>query len=524
MAVPAWKAALLEKKKQQEAEAKAKEAQAEEAKLACLPAWKRAILLREKQAKGGDLPAKQDPANTPALITPSKTSSKWQVAVERVKGPDSPILNQKQKWKDANSCTNHERGVPGSSLKPVSKLANEVFSTPSSPVSKPEGKPAAGSPVLQRWKHSASSSGNTAKPAVASAPLLKPSLPKTNVPAATQPPSNLEDDDPALAVMPPWKRALILKKRKHQQKPVSAGDTDVANRQSIGVDEPDSVSAGTDVTPSAPKASGPEVVNRRDTEDTETVSNRLVEREGKTLHAPVYKEVDEWANVKEEDDKFQNLPLWKQALIKRRRADIAKRSGLPVPEHSTPPSSQAKVSSPLAKKAALEKKNKATNGHTSTKKNNEQNRVGGRNSSSSHKTKTSNKTASEEPVKKAPAPIKRDDFKPTRKAPRPPPAKKDSMFTYNFSKSTHHTLDTGGTSSDSTDSELEDAVVTNLDESSDEADSGIVLQHYTVNKPSSPGLGQKSHSESSVGTPSAPPSGKKSRKVSACVSYPITLF
>lgn len=69
----------------------------------------------------------------------------------------------------------------------------------------------------------------------------------------------------------------------------------------------------------------PEVVNRRTSETTQP--NRLVEQEGVTLHAPVFKEVPQWANVSEEDPKFTNLPQWKQALIKRRRADIAKRTG-----------------------------------------------------------------------------------------------------------------------------------------------------------------------------------------------------
>ena len=78
----------------------------------------------------------------------------------------------------------------------------------------------------------------------------------------------------------------------------------------------------------------PEVVNRRMSETTQP--NRLVQQEGVTLHAPVFKEVPQWANVSEEDPKFTNLPQWKQALIKRRRADIAKRTGTNMASVSPP--------------------------------------------------------------------------------------------------------------------------------------------------------------------------------------------
>ena len=553
MAIPAWKLALLEKKKKQEEEAKVKEAQAEEAKLASLPAWKRAIALREKQAKD----APQGGTANHSITPPTKRSNKWQVAVERVKGPDSPIL---PKWKGASSSPAREvvaNPVIASSNKFAGFSKPEVFTgspKPGRPAqlagsamspkpgrsagsSKPElvfaghPKPAAKiaantttkteNKVAQRWTHKNSSSSSAS-----AAPLSKAS------PAG---PPITGDDDPSLAAMPAWKRALLLKKRQQQQKPVE--DSSITSKHNGGEDEPDSAAPASTPsvpTPSAPKAHQPEVVNKRvDTGDVEAPSNRLVEQEGKTLRAPVYKEVDEWANVKEEDDKFQSLPPWKQALIKRRRVDIAKRSGLPVPESPTPPTAQG-VSSPLTKKAAFEKKSNSRSSNSPKKPAktvNEQKGKVGRRDLSRNRTKnespTPTKAVDSKPVKKAPVHKKSEDLKPARKAPQPPPAK-DPMFTYNFSKSksTHHTLDTGGTSSDSTDSELEDAVVTNLDESSDEGDSGIVLQRYTPSKPSSsspnigqksPSLGQKSHSDTSVDTPSVlSKPGKKKRGVSPC--------
>ncbi len=76
----------------------------------------------------------------------------------------------------------------------------------------------------------------------------------------------------------------------------------------------------------------PEVVNRRTSESS--LPGKLVDQEGITLRPPVFKEVDVWANVTEDDPKFLNLPQWKQALIRRRRADIIKRTTSPSPPSS----------------------------------------------------------------------------------------------------------------------------------------------------------------------------------------------
>ena len=67
----------------------------------------------------------------------------------------------------------------------------------------------------------------------------------------------------------------------------------------------------------------PDVVNRSRSPD----QNKSIKDEEVKQRVPVYKEVNEWSSVAEDDPKFLSLPLWKQALIKRRRADIAKRTG-----------------------------------------------------------------------------------------------------------------------------------------------------------------------------------------------------
>ena len=77
--------------------------------------------------------------------------------------------------------------------------------------------------------------------------------------------------------------------------------------------------------PPARRKPAPEVVNRNSSEPP--TQSTAIQTEGVTHRAPVYKEVNEWANVSEKDPKFLSLPTWKQALIKRRRADVAKRMG-----------------------------------------------------------------------------------------------------------------------------------------------------------------------------------------------------
>lgn len=81
---------------------------------------------------------------------------------------------------------------------------------------------------------------------------------------------------------------------------------------------------------------------------------KLFQREGVELRPPIFQEVKEWANVPENDPQFQSLPPWKQALIMRRREDIARRSGQsvskPTPDKqgNTPASIQPNKTSPVS--------------------------------------------------------------------------------------------------------------------------------------------------------------------------------
>lgn len=188
----------------------------------------------------------------------------------------------------------------------------------------------------------------------------------------------------------------------------------------------------------------PEIVNRPRADATG--STKLVEQEGVVHRPPAYKVVDEWANVSEDDPRFKKLPLWKQALIKRRRNDYAKRSAA-IPAES-----------PKGQKISF------TTSFISTQPTPTWN-SGQSNSEDTNKSTTNRFTSTNnnklQPVRKAPG----------RPAPAPPPKQEEPMFTFSFSK--HRTLDAGSDSEDS-DSDLEDVTVTNLDDDdvSDE-DSGI---------------------------------------------------
>lgn len=515
-AIPAWKLALLERKKKQEEEEKAKKAKVEEAKIASLPAWKRAIILREKQAKG--VVSAPTPTNTSEPA--SKITPKWQVAVERVKGSGSPILSQRPSWKSgspappSSSKLAAAKGAPPPSFQTPPVVVNKVVQGAPPPSPK---LTTSNTLVTNRWNHSLSSSESSkkgskkesAKKPTASSSFSFPSTPANLQSAA----SNQVEEDPSLAGLPAWKKALILKKHKAQAPVVKEQITPT------GEDEPDSANPSEDKTvlpasttrngPPPPTDHQPEVVNRSNGGESEAPS-RLVEQEGKTLHPPIYKEVDEWANVKEQDDKFKELPLWKQALIKRRRADIAKRSGLEVPTTaSTPPNPTS--DKPLAKKVAPAQHTKKPNNkksHTNPADNKKGSKV------YSHERKK--KAGSDRLSNHVQSKVHTESSRPVRKAPAAPTAKQEEpMFTYNFSKSSssRRTLDTGGSSSDSTDSDLEDAIITNLDDEPDEGDSGIVLQSYSVNKARSqpsPTMGQKSAGINKAPSQPSPTMGQKS--------------
>ena len=474
-AIPAWKIALIERKRKQEEEEKARLAQAEEVKLASLPAWKRAIVLREKQTKEGVYikTAASAPSDDVAKITPKiKESTKWQEAVERVKGADSPILNKKS-WDRTAS--------------PLGYKASPSLKQSSSSPSLNRNQ------VIHRWKHV--NSNVDSKGISTNQPLHQ-----TAHTTVVLKPSSCDEGDPNLEGLPAWKKELILKKRRMLQKQNqvakpkgnSIGGNDETDSASIQL--PNSGEKSSMLTAPSNSTKQADVVNRS---KEELPTKRLVEQEGITLHPPVYKLVDQWANADEEDEKFKKLPLWKQALIKRRQADIANRSGQSATVKHIVPIAKDKETEPVWKKQQLA----VTKPHSP-----ENTKILASKSIKQQSIKTGSKASAPGSVKSKPISLS-------------PVTKEEPMFTYNFSKSKHR-LDTGESLSDSTDSDLEDAIVTNLDDSSsDEGDSGIVLQSYsTLN--SSCNTGQNNYNKtktSSTGmqySKSAMVKSKEKKKVS----------
>ena len=214
--------------------------------------------------------------------------------------------------------------------------------------------------------------------------------------------------------------------------------------------------------PSANSKRQPEVVNRPKPDSD--VPTKLVEQEGVVHRPPAYKVVDEWANVSENDPQFKKLPLWKQALIKRRRSDYAKRSAAP----KAPSSAKQQNSSTSSYGSKKQTDNDTSSWKTEPKKTNT--------SHGSNKQLGSNI----QPIRKAPA---RPAPTPTPPTP-PPPEEEEPMFSFSFSKKgKHRTLDAGSESEDS-DSDLEDVTLTNIDDLSDEDSGidkgGIVVMGYKV--------------------------------------------
>ena len=562
--LPAWKRALLEKKKQQEQEEEIKKKQEQEAYIKSLPAWKRAIIMRDMEKnKLASSPSSAVSGNAP--ISAAGGKDKWKAALsvsQNSKASPSPAKPAESPAAKTNGPLAGSVGARGAGQLPA--ISRESTSSakppwvrtdsPTSPTSHSKPNPPtsisttdAPSPrTLREQKRGAvqSLAGQFRRPASSSPPPVSPGFrgkkettpqPKVEVikkeptqsqggkqdvlnspqPApATSPASTVQIDDSDLVGLPSWKRALILKKRMKQ-----AGLTSLPPAQqsqsgnnatptSSGRDETD---GGTPVSPKAApsksnstpsSSSKPNVVNRSN-DSVDPGSNKLLQKEGITLRPPIFNEVDQWANVTTDDPKFVKLPPWKQAMILRRRKDIAKRSG----QETSPPESPtvktasekrkgstssdsglsqgkksakkptAKTSGKIEEKRSTSKApTKSEDKKTSTKKTKDKNEA-----EETSKTSTGKKSSSGgrlKPVRSAPTrpPEKKEKEVPKVEVPKVevPKVEEDKeepMFTWSFSK---HSVETGDAMSASSDSELEDVQITSIDdELSDEDDSGI---------------------------------------------------
>ena len=558
--LPAWKRALLEKKKQQEQEEEIKKKQEQEAYIKSLPAWKRAIIMRDMEKnKSASSPSSAVSGNAP--ISAAGGKDKWKAALsvsQNSKASPSPAKPAESPAAKTNGPLAGSVGARGAGQLPA--ISRESTSSakppwvrtdsPTSPTSPAKPNPPtsvsttdAPSPrTLREQKRGAvqSLAGQFRRPASSSPPPVSPGFrgkkettpqPKVEVikkePTQSQggkqdvlnspqpaPAATVQIDDSDLVGLPSWKRALILKKRMKQ-----AGLTSLPPAQqsqpgnnatptSSGRDETD---AGTPLSPKAApsksnstssSSSKPNVVNRSD-DSVDPGSNKLLQKEGVTLRPPIFNEVDQWANVTTDDPKFVKLPPWKQAMILRRRKDIAKRSG----QETSPPESPTVKTVSEKRKGSTPSDSGQSQGKKSAKKPTaktsgkiEEKRSTSKAPTKSEDKKTStNKTKGKdegEETSKTSTGKKSSSggrLKPVRSAPTRPPEKKEKevpkvevakvevpkveedkeepMFTWSFSK---HSVETGDAMSASSDSELEDVQITSIDdELSDEDDSGI---------------------------------------------------
>lgn len=581
--IPAWKRALLEKKKQQEQEEEQKKKQEKEAYIKSLPPWKRAILMRDME-KNKAAPASGNAPRSPRLAA---AADKWKVALSQTNKMSSPASARKTEpsaksswpWSGAaatrTNVTNSELPAGKSAVgKPswVRTDSPKSSTKPDSPTSEtPEtssqriiGERRGGSvqTIADQFHKDVSASlppvspvASVQQPAKREAKQQTVKQEATQQPATTTQAAPLPFDDSDLAGLPSWKRELIIKKRlkqagltaipqPQQQQQSEPADKKTASSGSQETDSSQPASTKSAATQPLSQRSRPDVVNR--TENDSSGSNKLVEKEGVTLHPPIFGEVDQWANVATDDPKFTQLPPWKQAMILRRRKDIAKRTG----QETSPPESPTTPSRSDKKKASSS--NSVSGSATENKKTNKKSpsksssgKTGGKKATTKTKVKEGEKKTATKTSNKSKANVEKDksnvstnktnnssgtssrsNLKPVRAAPTKPPDKKtkeapaakevkkeeskkknneeeeESMFTWSFSK---HSVETGDALSNSSDSELEDVQITSIDdELSDEDDSGIggsggtILMSY---KPLTDSVEEKKETQSTLKPP-----------------------
>ena len=560
--LPAWKRALLEKKKQQEQQEEVKKQQERDAYIKSLPPWKRAIVLRdlEKNKASSTTSASQPTGNAPTS-TSAQPQDKWKASLSQSNqssSSESPARNRVT-WGGSgggvrglvSNQNNAESGKPSwvrekSPTPPAADPSPTAQEVSSGDISSPKTvireqhrgsvqllkdqfkasspPPSARSLQQQQGNKLPATESKSLPPATAQTVKREVSPPQQQATKAPSPqptqttpapatvPAVAQVDDSDLAGLPSWKRALILKKRQKQAGLVPGASTQAQNGSADKTSEPSKASEPLPETPKSPNVtkkqsttkSRPDVVNRANESDNPG-SNKLVQREGVSLHPPIFNEVGQWANVAADDPKFTQLPQWKQALILRRRKDIAKRSG----QETSPPDSptvktaaeKRRASSPISSSQAETKKGgskKATGKSTRKTEGKKATKTKATEDKKTMTSKSSNKSKAKSGEEKTTKTVKANankakatstagkhgsgEIKPVRSAPTKPPEKKqvekekeeekeEPMFTWNFSK---NSMDTGDAMSNSSDSELEDVQITSIDdELTDEDDSGI---------------------------------------------------
>ena len=426
MSVPAWKQALINKRREQE-EAERRKQQEKEQYYASLPPWKRAMLQRKEGALGqtSNMKTKSSDSSSSGISVVQPKTIGWkqpQTVAQNISNKKDEHILRADKLKTEGERRNSfpekigitkeltgkfeqmspkppsrervQQTSPKFPLKDVSVKYDKIES--SKTIDQKEDKnnkeeeqeeknstPQAGTQmqskqsVLDKLRGQFEQSSPNTRPKLSS-PSTRPKMSK----AKSLP--SFEINDSKSSTIPKWKQDLL--KRKQQQNKASSKtspSSSPSQSQKLGIKNqsaesqstlhsptaktpptsfaPDQKAPSTSSSPpSSPKLlkekpigtvqpkETPEVVNASNKKDED--SPKLLHKEGKSIRPPAIKPAKKWADIKEDDPEFLNLPEWKRILILRRRNDYVKRTAPPVEETKEEKKEQEKnepLSSPL---------------------------------------------------------------------------------------------------------------------------------------------------------------------------------
>ena len=290
-----------------------------------MPAWKKALLQRrkEKEMKTGQRNTSSVPSPASAPVLNRRESPREDVNIHNDKhavSEPSSSLTVRRMPSPAEECTT---AVQEPSLHLQRKLSPKDVGFDSDHRSTPSPTSDVAPTSIQKADRESRPPGLGRKPS----PVESVETEGTESPPGTK--------DKVTSIQKSHKNVGSVEKRPHQKNddqklvpkrtaPVAPTGTNTQQqKEALPLRQPNRVSSSRPQQKRPP----PEVVNRAISEGAPQQS-KVIQTEGITHRAPVYRELGEWTNVSEDDPKFRNLPTWKQALIKRRRADIAKRMGL----------------------------------------------------------------------------------------------------------------------------------------------------------------------------------------------------
>ena len=366
MSVPAWKKAIFERRRQQEEEEKRKKAE-KDAYLASLPPWKRAMVIKKMGETSNTTSTSQQSSKESLLIKRRESTPNIKFQASSLQPRPFPIVETRPEptvpsWRKALE----ERKTVAEARMRLEK--SQIETTDVNKNNKEESVgPKRSSGMWTQTVGIEQTDGTESKVVSTVESLTKQqevkkeqSYIRPKLVKGSSPLQSMDEDNPQFMSMPKWKQDLIKRKRQSKLQQQSSFPVVVPNpteivssKQQITV-----VSKSNEIQMTvAPEKQitanqkedfsvKPEVVNASNKKEDD--SPKLVKREGKSLKPPVYKVTSKWAEITEDDLEFQNLPQWKQALIRRRKNDVTKRTTPPEPLKSVEKNTKAESSVPIA--------------------------------------------------------------------------------------------------------------------------------------------------------------------------------